>query len=83
MENTSYPIKKTLKRLLDNLVDQDKSIILYFIIFTIAAGIYPFFPVLLPRLLLDELSLGDGASVENVIFIAAGYLFIRILSILD
>lgn len=76
MENTSYPIKKTLKRLLDNLVDQDKSIILYFIIFTIAAGIYPFFPVLLPRLLLDELSLGDGASVENVIFIAAGYLFI-------
>lgn len=43
MENTSYPIKKTLKRLLDNLVDQDKSIILYFIIFTIAAAYILFF----------------------------------------
>lgn len=75
-ENTSYPIGKTLRRLLENLVRQDKSIIHYFIIFTVSASIYPFFAVILPRLLLDELGLGDAASVENIIIIAAGYLFI-------
>lgn len=76
VEKNSYPILKPIKRLFENLVKQDKSIILYFIIFTISASIYPFFAVILPRLLLDELSLGDAASMENIVIIVMGYLTI-------
>lgn len=75
-EKTNYPILKPIKRLLKNLVTQNKSIILYFIIFTISASIYPFFAVLLPRLLLDELSLGDAASMESIVIIVIAYLLI-------
>ena len=75
-ENTSYPIKKTLQRLLNNLVRKNKFILVLFMVHTLTASIFPFFAVILPRVLLDELSLGDLASLENIVLIVVGYLII-------
>ena len=72
-EKQSYPILPTLKRLLDNITNQDKKIYLYFAIYTIAAAIYPFFAIVLPKLLITELSLGDRADLVYVVGIIGGY----------
>ena len=72
----SYPIGKMLKRLFDNLLVQDKRIILSFIIYTISASIYPFFAVALPKLLVGELTLGNDARMENILYIIIGYLIL-------
>lgn len=72
-EKQSYPILPTLKRLLDNITNQDKKIYLYFAIYTIAAAIYPFFAIVLPKLLITELSLGDSADLVYVVGIIGGY----------
>lgn len=69
----SYPIFPTLKRLIDNINHQDKKIYLYFVIYTIAAAIYPFFAIVLPKLLITELTLGDQADWIYVIGIIGGY----------
>lgn len=42
-------------------------------IYTITAAIYPFFSVVLPKVLIEELSLGKLARIENIIMIALGY----------
>ena len=62
-----------LKRLLDNLVIQNKNILIYFVFYTITASIYPFFSVLLPKLLVDELTKGDNASLEYILTVIVGY----------
>lgn len=62
------------KRLVENLKIQNKKIIYYFLIYTISASIYPFFAVVLPRLLIGELTIGDAARVEYLIFVIVGYL---------
>lgn len=72
-EKQSYPILPTLKRLLDNITNQDKKIYLYFAIYTIAAAIYPFFAIVLPKLLITELSLGDRADLVYVVGIIGVY----------
>lgn len=72
-EKQSYPILPTLKRLLDNITNQDKKIYLYFAIYTIAAAIYPFFAIVLPKLLITELSLWDRADLVYVVGIIGGY----------
>ncbi|WP_066717397.1 ABC transporter ATP-binding protein [Clostridium sp. Marseille-P299] len=72
-EKQSYPILPTLKRLLDNITNQDKKIYLYFAIYTIAAAIYPFFAIVLPKLLITELSLGERADLVYVVGIIGGY----------
>ncbi len=69
----SYPLGKTIKELLLNVNRQDKGIYLYFMVYTITAAIYPFFLVLLPKILIQELSLGPAARVENIIKIVIGY----------
>lgn len=69
----SYPIFPTLKRLIDNINQQDKKIYLYFVIYTIAAAVYPFFAIVLPKLLITELTLGDQADWIYVIGIIGGY----------
>lgn len=76
MKNTDYPILKTMKRLLKNLLTQDKIIFLFFIIYTITASIFPLFAVMLPRFLLDELSLENAARIENIILIVSSYLIL-------
>lgn len=69
----NYPLGKTINRLLKNVTLQDKKIYVYSVIYTITAAIYPFFSVVLPKFLIEELSLGQLASVENIIMIVLGY----------
>lgn len=73
-QKTNYPLGKMLKLLLSNINKHNKKIYLYFAIYTIAASIYPFFSVILPKLLIDELTLGDLAGMDIVIKIILGYL---------
>lgn len=72
-EKINYPLGKMLKRLLYNINQQNKSIYLYFVIYTISAAIYPFFSIVLPKLLIGQLTLGDLASMDIVIGIILGY----------
>lgn len=75
-ERVNYPFGKTIKRLLRNVNRQNKNIYLYFAIYTITATVYPFFSVVLPKLLIGELSLGDAASMKSIIGIIGGYLLL-------
>lgn len=72
----SYPFSNMIKRLLKNVSDQNKKLYVYFIIYTITASIYPFFSVVLPKLLIGELSLGSAATIRNIINIILGYLLL-------
>ena len=69
----TYPLGKTIKKMLKNVNAQNKKLYLYFFIFTLTASIYPFFSVVLPKALINELSLGELASVENIFYIVGGY----------
>ncbi|WIV13745.1 ABC transporter ATP-binding protein [Proteiniborus sp. MB09-C3] len=71
-----YPFFKMIKRLLKNVRNQNKKIYICFVIYTIAATIYPLFSVVLPKLLIGELSLGNAANVENILAIILGYLLL-------
>ena len=55
---TSYPLGATLKRMLKNAADQDPKLFLLCIFYTMAAAVYPFLAVLLPKLILGELEKG-------------------------
>ena len=68
---TSYPLGATLKRMLKNAADQDPKLFLLCIFYTMAAAVYPFLAVLLPKLILGELE--KDARPEAVLQIAAGY----------
>ncbi|MDE5893584.1 MAG: hypothetical protein K2H45_11745, partial [Acetatifactor sp.] len=70
---TSYPLKATLKRMLANAARQNPRLFLLCGIYTIAAAVYPFLAVLLPKMVLGELQKGDRAGWEAVLWIAAGY----------
>ena len=69
----SYPLGSTIKRLFDNVSRQNRKIYLYFLVYTVTAAIYPFFSVILPKLLIDELSKGLYAQLENILKIVVGY----------
>lgn len=64
---------KSIKRLIDNVINNDKSIFGFCALFTLVATIYPLFGVLLPRLLIGELT-SAAPTLLNVIYIVAGYL---------
>ena len=68
-----YPIFSVIKRMLKNVKIQNKTIFVYFVIYTLAATIYPLFSVILPKLLIGELSLGDNARVEYILYVIGGY----------
>ena len=70
---TSYPLKATLKRMLRNAALQNPRLFLFCGIYTAAAAVYPFLPVLLPKAVLGELQKGEQARPEAVLIIAAGY----------
>lgn len=59
-ENIKYPVWQTLKKMLKYCFKADKNIYLYFVIFTITGGLYPFLGVLLPKYLLNAISKPDG-----------------------
>lgn len=69
----NYPLGKTIKRMLKNVTANNKKIYLFFIIFTVTAVVYPFFSVALPKILINELSLGQAAKLENILIIVLAY----------
>ena len=72
-EKIKYPFRKTINRLIKNVSIQNPKLYIYFTIYTLTATIYPFFSVFLPKLLIEELSLGDMASLENILYIILGF----------
>lgn len=70
---TAYPLMATLKRMLKNVAVQNPGLFLLCGLYTIAAVVYPFLAVLLPKLLLGELQKGRQASPDIVIKVAGGY----------
>jgi len=70
----SYPLGSTIRKLLQNVSRKNRKIYLYFLVYTVTAAIYPFFSVILPKVLIDELSLGMEARIENILKIILGYL---------
>ncbi|WP_312372276.1 ABC transporter ATP-binding protein, partial [Lachnoclostridium sp.] len=77
MESESkYPIFKTIGKMLANVKQQNKALYIWLTVYTIAAAIYPFFGIVLPKLLIGELVLGDLANVKTVVTIIVGYLIL-------
>ncbi len=72
-ENLKYPIGSTLRRMLANVTATNKKLYFYFLIYTLAGGIYPFFAVLLPKYLLTEVTGVDG-TIEGILKIALIFL---------
>lgn len=72
-EKSIYPLGKTLRRMLRYVTENNKRLYLFFTIYTISAVIYPFFSVILPKLLINELSLGDKVNLQNILYIVLGY----------
>src|SRR5690606_13906763 len=56
-----------------NVSIQNPKLYFYFFIYTLTATIYPFFSIFLPKLLIEELSLGNMASLENILYIILGF----------
>ncbi len=67
------PFSEMLRRLLKNIMNHNKMIFLTFFVYTLVASIYPFFSIILPKLLISELSLGSMANIENLLNIIIGY----------
>lgn len=76
LEKERYPLLYTLKKLIHNVTKQNKGLYVYFIFYTIAAAVYPFFAIILPKLLLTELTKDNGRSAIRLLYIIAGYFFI-------
>ena len=77
MEHTevkrSYPLGATLKRMLKNAWEMNPRLFAFRGIYTVAAAVYPFLAVALPKLILGELQKGYEARPEAVLWTAAGY----------
>ena len=77
MEHTevkrSYPLGATLKRMLTNAWEMNPRLFAFCGIYTVAAAVYPFLAVALPKLILGELQKGYEARPEAVLWTAAGY----------
>lgn len=72
-EKIIYPLCKVIKRMLRYVTDNNKKLYLFFAIYTIATAVYPFFSVVLPKLLINELLLGASVRFENILMIVLGY----------
>lgn len=68
----SYPIGKTLGRLVRNAWRQNKRLFLSFGIYTLAAAVYPMLAVALPKLVLGELTRAEP-SAQRLVFIVAAF----------
>ena len=69
----AYPIHKVIKGLIKNMHAQNRTIFVYFTIYTITAAVYPLFAIMLPKFLIEELSMGGSAKVRNIILIVSMY----------
>ncbi|QSX04746.1 ABC transporter ATP-binding protein [Sedimentibacter sp. zth1] len=70
---SSYPVFKTIKRMLKYVSKENKMLYVYFAFFTLIAFIYPFFAIILPKVLIRELLQGIDTNIINVIYIVSGY----------
>ena len=68
----TYPLGKTLGRLVQNAWRQNKRLFAYFGVYTLAAAVYPMLGVALPKLVLGELT-GSAPSAERLCWIVAGF----------
>ncbi len=68
-----YPFLKTIKKLLKNVSRENPKLYIHFFIYTLAATIFPFFSILLPKFLIGELILGEAAKLETILYIVLGY----------
>jgi ATP-binding cassette subfamily B protein/ATP-binding cassette subfamily C protein len=73
----SYPVAKTIKRLLANAASNDRGVFWLFALYTLSAAAYPFPAVLLPKLVIGELT--GKARPEYVLYIVLGFFFIASL----
>ena len=78
-----YPVFKTLKRIINEVVKKDRGIIFAFIIFTLIAGILPMFPVYFPKLIIDTLLITNVDINYLVTIIIAFTIFTALLGFLD
>ncbi len=68
-----YPIFKVIRRLLKIAAEQDKVVFALFAVYTLTAGVYPFFAVALPKFVLGALTDGGENAVQTILLIALGY----------
>ena len=68
----TYPLGKTLGRLVQNAWKQNKRLFAYFGVYTLTAAVYPMLGVALPKLVLGELT-GSAPSAERLCWIVAGF----------
>lgn len=71
VKELSYPLWATLKRMLVNIKRNRPVLFLLFAVYTAAASVYPFLSVLLPKVMLEELT--GGGHMKNVLLIAGGF----------
>lgn len=71
--NPNVTYGEMLNRLIRNISKRNRMIFFYFAIYTIAASIYPFFSIIMPKLLISELTLVAGASLNKILIITLGY----------
>lgn len=72
-EKSTYPLGKIIKRMIKYVTENSRKLYLFFAIYTVAAVIYPFFSVVLPKLLINELSAWEKSSVKNILIIVFAY----------
>lgn len=76
METKKYPLGKTLKRMLDNIWKENRKLFGRVFLYMIIAGIYPFFAVVLPKLLIGVLEVNGAevsATIRQVVLIVGGF----------
>ncbi len=76
METKNYKVLPIIKRLMKNLLERDKKQLPRIICYTIAAGLYPFLAVFLPKIAIGILEENAAGREEKLIFAMAAYLCI-------
>lgn len=71
-----YSIGYVLRRMVRNLIQQDKKQAVRIVIYTVAAGIYPFFAVFLPKIAIGILEQNESDVAKKLLMAMAGYLVI-------
>lgn len=76
METKKYPLGKTIRRMLANAWKENKKLFGRVFLYMIIAGIYPFFAVVLPKLLIGVLETSEANaadSIKQVVMIVGGF----------
>lgn len=73
-----YPVFKTYKRVIGEVKNRDKVILVLFFMHTIIASIFPLFAIYLPKLIIDTL-LKNNVDTNYLITIIIGFIFLTAL----